>query len=173
MKFKTTVMEIMRKNVRKVNIDDTIEKAANIMKNDRIGSVIVTDGDVVAGILTTSDIVYKYVAQKKGTVVSDIMSSNIIKIYPDKTIEEAAQIMVKNNIEKLPVFDNDNMVGIVTSNDILKIEPALIEVLIERMKIGGSIRKKDRVDYSVCEVCENYSENLKEVDGIYKCPDCR
>lgn len=174
MKFSVQVKDVMKKNIKTVNIDDTIEKAAVIMKKEKIGSVVVLDSDVLMGIVTTSDIVYKHVAGKTGSVVADIMSTSLVKISPEKTIEDAAHMMVKNNIEKLLVFDNEKLVGIITATDILRVEPALFEILLERMKIGNlKTRRETQADYVQCEICGNYAENIEEIDGIYKCRKCR
>lgn len=173
MKYKVLVREVMRKNVRYVAPDDRLEKAANIMKNEGIGSVLVMDKDKLVGILTTSDIVYKHVAGKKGKFVKDIMTKDVITISPNATIEDAAMLLSKNKIEKLPVFDKGKLVGIITATDILKIEPALFEILIERMKIGKREKIKKEIDYGQCERCGNYSSDLEEVDGELLCEECR
>ena len=60
----------------------------------------------------------------------------LVRVSPDKTIEEAARIMVEKGIEKLLVFEMDRLAGIITNNDILRIEPALVEIMLERLKFG-------------------------------------
>lgn len=172
MKFNVLVKEVMRRNIKGIDVSDPIEKAARLMKKYRIGSVLVMSGKKVAGILSTRDIVYKHVAIGKGKLAKDIMSTNLIKISPDKTIEEAARLMASKKIEKLPVFDSDKLVGIITVNDILKVEPELFDILLERMKIGA-VRSAAETEFAQCEVCGNYSDDVKEVDGVYTCAECR
>jgi len=166
------VKDIMTKNIKSVDVSDSIERAARIMKQYRVGSVLVMSGKKAAGILSTRDIVYKHTATGKGKVAKDIMSRNLVKISPNKTIEEAARLIVSKKVEKLPVFDKDRLVGIITNNDILRVEPALFDILLERMKMGAS-RPRLETDFAQCEVCGNYSDDVKEVDGVYTCAECR
>ena len=84
MKFSVSVGEIMTSAVQTIDMNDTVEKAAKIMKENNIGSVVVMGEKNVKGIITSSDIVNKYVAERKGDLVKDIMSSEIVKISPGK-----------------------------------------------------------------------------------------
>jgi len=173
MKYNVLVREVMKKNVKCVAPDDRVEKAANIMKKEDIGSVLVMDKYNLVGILTTTDIVYKYVAGKSGKFVRDIMTKDVVRISPNITIEEAAMLLSKKKIKKLPVFDKGKLVGIITATDILKIEPALYEILLERMRIGSKQKIKREIDYGQCERCGNYTSDLIEIEGEQICEDCR
>jgi CBS domain-containing protein len=139
MKYTVLVGEVMRTDVKKIDMGEPIEKAARIMKNENIGSVIVVGDKNIKGIVTATDIVYKHVADKKGKTVSDIMTKNPVTISPEKTIEEAAGLMVEKGIEKLLVFDKNKLVGIITNNDILRVEPALFNILLEQVKMGSKV----------------------------------
>jgi len=172
MRLNVLVREVMKKTVKAVDMNDSIDKAATMMKDNRIGSVVVIGEKNVKGILTTRDIVYKHVALGHGKNASDIMTKDLITIAPDKTIEDAARLMVKKGIEKLLVFDNGKMVGIITSTDILTIEPALFEILLERMKIGGGSNREDQVEFEQCDRCKKYSDEIEEVNGAYLCKEC-
>jgi predicted transcriptional regulator len=171
MKLNIVVGDIMTKTIKRIDVNDAVEKAAQIMRDENIGSVVVMGEKNVKGIITTTDIVRKYVASKNGDRASDIMSTEIITISPSETIEEAARKMVKYNIEKLLVFDKDHLVGIVTNNDIIKVEPAIVEILLEKMKMGKTVQEDDEV--TECEGCGNYSDDIKEVSGQYMCEECR
>ena len=162
MRFSALVGEVMKKEIKKIDMNEPIEKAAQIMRNERIGSVVVTGERSIKGIITTSDIVYKYVASKIGHTVKDIMSTDLVTIEPSRTIEEAANLMVKNNIEKILVFDGGRIVGIITNNDILRVEPALYEILLERMGMTAAER---------CESCG--SDAAVCVNGRFLCRVCR
>lgn len=172
MKLSVLVGDVMTKDVRRVDMNDPVEKAAKIMRDNHIGSVVVMGEKHVKGIVTTTDIVYKYVANKMGTRVSDVMSENLVTIEPSATIEEAARKMVKHSIEKLLVFDSDHFVGIITNNDIIKVEPAIVEILLEKMKMGAPNPRGD-IPVAECESCGNYSDSIEEADGVYLCADCR
>jgi CBS domain-containing protein len=172
MKLNVLVGEVMTRSIKHVDMNDHVEKAAKIMKDEKIGSVVVMGDRHVKGIVTTTDIVYKYVAGKMGNSVADVMSSELIKIAPSATIEEAARTMVKNSVEKLLVFDSDKLVGIITNNDIIRVEPAIVEIMLERMKMGAAPGRGD-IPVTECESCGNYADNIEEVDGVYLCADCR
>ena len=171
MRFNAIVGEVMKTDIKCVEPGESIEKAAQIMRTHKIGSVVVKDKNV-HGIVTTSDIVYKHVAEKKGHVVNDVMTTDLITISPSMSIEDAARLMVKKKIEKLLVFDKGKMVGIITNNDIISIEPALFEILLERIKMGGT-PQSDMSDYAQCESCNNYSDSVEEIDGEYICGECK
>lgn len=178
MRFNAVVGEVMNKNVRTVSMDTPISDVAKIMRDNRIGSVMVIGEKNVKGILTMSDIVHKHIADGIGKVASDIMSVNVISIAPNITVEAAAKIMVEKKIEKLPVFDKGRLVGIITNNDVIRIEPALIEILIEKMKVGLTSKEPTEFDNipfgeSQCEICGNYTDDVEEVGGVWTCSHCR
>lgn len=173
MKYEAYVRDVMNTNVKTVDITDSIQKAAQIMQQFRIGSVIVTGDKNIKGIVTAEDIVYKYVARDEGETVSDIMTRDPITITPDKRLGDAAELMAEKKIKKLPVLENGRIVGIVTASDIVKIEPALHEILLEQLKITrpGSPEPPAGGMFQ-CEMCGNYSDEVQEIDGVWICPDC-
>lgn len=173
MKLGVLVGEIMQKNIKTAGMDEQIMNAARMMKEEKIGSVVVMGGKHVKGIITTSDIVYKHVAEGTGKTVSDIMTTDLVIISPDKTIEEAARLLVSKGVEKLLVFDAGKLVGIITANDILRVEPALVEILMELLKAGRRGVNEEDFEFHECEVCGNYSDDIEESDGVYTCKGCR
>ena len=174
MKFKALVKEVMRTDVITIDIEDSIENAAKLMKKHKIGSLIVTGAKKIKGIITVEDIVYKHIAEKRGNKVNEIMSENLVTIDPTKSIEEASSIMVENKIKKLPVMEGEKLVGIVTASDIIRVEPVLYEVLLERLKIGGKTFKTGSAGGPIdqCEVCSNFGDDIREIDGVWVCPEC-
>lgn len=176
MRFSALVGEVMKTDIKKVDLEESIENAARIMRDERIGSVVVTGEKNVKGIVTTSDIVYKHVAGGSTGKVKDVMTTDMITIDPRTNIEEAARLMVEKGIEKLLVFDAGRLVGIITNNDIIRVEPALFEVLVERLKAGlhkgsGMIEEEDG-SMSICESCGNMSESLQDIEGRSLCSQC-
>jgi CBS domain-containing protein len=141
------VKEVMNRNVKTVRPEDTVKDAAKIMNEHRIGSLVVVSGTgEVVGILTERDILTDVVATGKSAdevKISEIMTPNIITITPEKTLEEAADLMTANKIKKLPVVEHGRLVGIVTATDLMAYEKDLIEkvsvlLAISPMKnIGG------------------------------------
>lgn len=174
MKFEATIREVMNNEVKTVDIGETIQRAAQIMSNFRIGSVIVMGDKNIKGIVTAEDIVYKHVANSQGQSVSDIMTRDPITISPDKKIEDASMIMTQKKIKKLPVIENGKIIGIITASDIVKIEPALHEILLEQLKISrpGSNDSPQSAQVYQCEMCGNYSDEVQELDGVWICSEC-
>jgi predicted transcriptional regulator len=126
------VGEVMANNVIVSSPNETIYECAQKMANRRISSLIVVDGLSVIGIITEQDIARKVVAKglkAQSTRVNMIMSNIITSIDPNKEIQDAIQIMGNNEIKHLPVIENEKLVGIITSKDIVAIEPVLMEML--------------------------------------------
>jgi CBS domain-containing protein len=121
------VKEIMVQDPLTVDSERTVREAALAMDRSGIGCVLVTtrqDGKEKAiGIVTERDLVRK-VLTLEGHVsdlrVKDIMSSPLIVVDPNATIEEAAKVMEHNRVRRLPVVDENGLIGIVTVSDLAK-----------------------------------------------------
>ncbi|MEE9564640.1 MAG: CBS domain-containing protein [Candidatus Hydrothermarchaeaceae archaeon] len=114
----------MTRNVKTIASGDTIEAAAETMKKNRIGCLVVVDKDKPIGIITERDIAYKLVAKGKGgdTKVKKVMSKNLKTVKEDKSLTDAAKLMVAHVIRRLPVVKDGKLVGIITIDDIMKSE---------------------------------------------------
>lgn len=133
----------MTNKVVTVPFGKTILEVAKLMKKNGIGSVIVVEdneGKHAKGIITERDIVYKLLA--KGTdpykaKVEDVMSRPLRVVKPDTTIEEAAKAMRENKVKRLPVVNDDNeLIGILSEGDIMKIFPVVVDLIEERAAIS-------------------------------------
>jgi len=115
------IKDIMTGSVVSLDANDTVQRAADIMKEYNVGSVPVCDEGNVVGIITDRDIALKCVAVGKNSQtqgVREIMSSNPVVGRPNMEVEDAARIMSERQIRRLPVVDNDNLVGIVSLGDL-------------------------------------------------------
>ncbi len=114
------VKEIMTTDVRTVTSNDTVASAASLMQQVNVGSVPVLDNNKVVGIITDRDIVVRNVAkgQDPNMKVSSVMTTNIAYATPDMDVHKVADIMAQNQIRRLPVVDNDKLVGIVAIGDL-------------------------------------------------------
>jgi CBS domain-containing protein len=114
------LQNIMTDNVTTVQPNSTVNEAAQIMKNLNIGSVPVCEGSKPVGIITDRDITIRNVAEGENTniPVNKIMSKNIVSATPDMTVDEATKIMADNQIRRLPIIDNGNILGIVSLGDL-------------------------------------------------------
>ncbi len=119
----TFVNQVMSKNVLTVDKSASLQEAAEKMSKLNIGCVIVTDGTNPLGIVTERDFVTKVVAEGRPlfTEISEVMSSPLITIDHEETIWEASEMMKVKGIHKLPVKENEQIIGIVTTTDIVKI----------------------------------------------------
>ncbi len=117
------VKDIMSKNVISIDVTMTVKDAASMMNDAKIGSIIITKENTPVGILTERDFVTRIAGEEKqlATPLSEVMSKPLLSISPDKTVWEAAEIMKNSEIHKVVVQDGNNLVGIVTATDLIKI----------------------------------------------------
>ena len=113
------IRDVMTKNPRCVSPEDTIQNAARIMRDEDTGVVpVVQDGRAV-GILTDRDIVVRAVADGElNRRIRDIVSGDVVTARPDMSTKEAAQLMSEHQVRRLPVVENDRLVGIVSIGDL-------------------------------------------------------
>jgi len=125
------VKEVMNRAVKTVRSTDTVKSAAQLMNESEVGSLVVVSGTgEVIGIVTERDILIDVVATGKSAddlKVEDIMTKELVTVSPDNSLEEAADLMTKNKIKKLPVVVGGKLVGIVTATDLIAYENKLIE----------------------------------------------
>ena len=141
----TFVNQIMSKNVLTADKSTSLQDAAQKMNELNIGSVIVTENEKPVGILTERDFVTKVAAEGRPlfTEVSEVMSSPLITIDPEETIWEASEMMKEKLIHKLPVKENDQIIGIVTTTDIVKISSVGSDSEMRRICDQIIMRMKD------------------------------
>jgi CBS domain-containing protein len=116
-----TVEEIMTSNPRTVNVDDTVLEAAQVMRDNDIGDVIVVEDGQLTGILTDRDVVVRAVAEGRdaeSTTVGDISTTGIQALEPDASVDDALRTMREHDIRRLPVVKNRRPVGIISLGDL-------------------------------------------------------
>lgn len=121
------VKDVMTKSLATLTPEDTVERAAQLMREYNIGSLPVCDGDKVIGIITDRDITLRSTAEGENSqrqTVRDIMSSNPVIVSPEIEAREAARIMSERQIRRLPVVEDNSLVGILSLGD-LSVEPNL------------------------------------------------
>lgn len=119
----TFVKDVMIDDLASLDSSTSIRDAAKLMDEKNIGCIIVTKNQLPIGILTERDFVKRIAAKEKPLTapLEDVMSSPLIEIEPNETVWEAAQIMKVNNIHKLPVRKDNQIIGIITTTDLIKI----------------------------------------------------
>lgn len=101
----------------------TVKDAAIMMADTNVGCVVITRGNAPIGILTERDFVKRIVSEERdlSTPLADVMSFPLIAVDSEDTVWEAAEIMKRNKIHKVPVEDQGKLVGIITATDIVKL----------------------------------------------------
>ncbi len=114
--------EIMTPSVETVRPDSPLREAAQKMKSLDVGSLPVCDNRKLLGILTDRDITIRAVAEGRdpaATKVKDTMTPELIYCFDDQSLEEAAQLMERHQIRRLPILDRSHdLVGIVSLGDL-------------------------------------------------------
>ena len=119
---KTWVKEVMSNSIVSVDSSVTATNAAKMMEDTGVGAVIVLENNLPVGIVTDRDLAIKITAHSYpiDTPIRRIMSSPLISIDPNSDLWVASDLMSTRNIRKLPVIDDDKVVGILTSSDLVK-----------------------------------------------------
>ena len=119
----TFVKDIMNRAVITIDGSMSVQEAAQMMTDANVGCVIVTKNDNPVGIITERDFVTKIAAEGRPlfTDVCEVMSLPLTTISPDDTVWDAAEIMRVKGIHKLPVREGNEIVGIITTTDFVKI----------------------------------------------------
>src|SRR5688572_26266535 len=114
------IREVMTPNPRTVSPNDSIQNAACIMRDEDAGAVPVVDNGRAIGIVTDRDIVVRVVAEggQLNGPVRDIVTSALVSATPEMSTREAAELMSEHQIRRLPVVENDRLVGIVSIGDL-------------------------------------------------------
>jgi signal-transduction protein with cAMP-binding, CBS, and nucleotidyltransferase domain len=170
---KVPVREIMRTNPKTIDYHATVEKAAQKMcSKDPSGSCIVLKENIAVGIVTEQDINCKVVARDlrpSEVHVNEIMTSPLITITTDKTVEEAAHLMIRNRVRRLPIVNDKGIViGIVSVRDIVAVNTEINELMSELIVIN----KAFEFSSGMCSRCGKMSDELVSADGSLICPDC-
>ena len=130
---KITVKEIMTKDLTVVSPTERLVHARRLMIESKVGRLPVVDEDKLVGMVTSKDLMRAFIdfrkkvpekyqkSQIKDVLVEDIMSSNPVVTSKDATISEVAEIMMETGYNGLPVVDGDELVGIITQTDILRL----------------------------------------------------
>lgn len=121
----TVATVIARKTLAPVSVapGSSVLQALELMAEKNIGSVIVMENGQYKGIITERDYSRKIVLKGKSsteTRVEEIMSTDLPAVKPSDTIEHCMELMTRQNIRYMPVFDGDRLTGIISMSDVVK-----------------------------------------------------
>ena len=176
------VKDVMSSPAVTVPEDAPVDKTAQLMSNDRLGCIIVTSKDGKAlGIITESDLVRRVLAKNirpSKLTAKEVMSTPLITVDPDEVLTETARRMSKLDVRRLGVMYKGNLVGIISSKDILAVTPELLENMQEKVRIERETEVDEESSESAplagyCERCGSWSDNLDEVEGTNLCEECQ
>ncbi len=174
------VKDVMSSPVITVDENSKVDKVAQLMEAQRLGCIIVTGKDSrPAGIITERDLVTRVLAKNNmpsKLVAKDVMTSPLITISPSETLSNAARQMSRLNVRRLGVVYKGDLVGIISSKDVLAITPELIETIQEKTRIESG-NTEEMLEHpplaGYCDRCAQWSSRLKETEGEFLCEDCR
>src|SRR4030043_1823914 len=119
-------------------------KVARLMDENEVGAVVVTNKEgKPLGIITEKDLVIRVLSKNlapDAVKAKEIMTTPLVTIEPEATISDAARRMTRLDIRRLGVIYKGNLLGIISSKDILGVMPELIEIMQERSRIEGEAR---------------------------------
>lgn len=118
------IEDIMTTKVQTLRGADTLQQAAAAMQNHNIGSMPVINDQGVVGIVTDRDLVIRGLASgtdPASATVSNLMSSQVVYATPDMDVSEAADLMSRHRIRRLPVLEGGRLVGIVSMADVARV----------------------------------------------------
>ena len=176
------VKDVMTSPVITTEEEASANKVAKLMFDNKVGCVVVTNkAGKPLGIVTERDLVVRVLATNVDpctTTAKSFMTSPLVTVDPEATITDAAKRMSRLDIRRLAVLYKDNLVGIISSKDMLDVMPELLEIMQERTRIEGATGPENEEAEEAplsgyCDRCGVYSENLKDVNGQNLCEDCR
>ena len=143
-----SLKDVIVEEVITVKPDTKVKDAVKLMNENEIGCLVVKKNGKPIGIITERDILKKIVCQSKNPEqvrVLEVMSEPLVVGKVDMDLEEAARLMLKRNVKKLPIVEGEKLVGLITLTDIVRVdhvEDMLIEIIKQLRKDGWNPPKR-------------------------------
>lgn len=135
-----TVKDLLNKGVSStvvVTPTDTVYRALQLMAENNVGAVMVSEAGRMVGIFTERDYCRKIILMGRSslnTPIAEIMTKKMISVRPDQTLEECLELMTRYHIRHLPVQDGEKLIGIVSMRDVMQMIISVKEDRIERLE---------------------------------------
>lgn len=142
-----TVKQLLDKKgneIHAVSPDATVFDAIKLMSERGVGALLVMQDNLLTGVISERDYTRKVILKGRSsssTTVQEIMTSNIITLTPDSSVDQCMVLMNENQIRHLPIVDDGRVIGVVTIMDVIKNILSEKEFIIEQMELyiaGGS-----------------------------------
>jgi CBS domain-containing protein len=115
------VRDVMTPSVRVASPSQSLAEAADVMKDEDVGSVPVVDDGRLVGILTDRDIVIRAVAERRdpqAVKVDEVASRELVTVEPEQDLDEALTLMARHQVRRLPVVEGGQLVGMIAQADV-------------------------------------------------------
>lgn len=180
METELPVKEIMTRDVVTVDLRASCVDVARRMLEHGIGGIIVTDGGYPVGIVTERDLVRTVISHNRrpsSLQARDVMTSPLITIHSLESVKDAMRKMFTLRIRRLPVVENNRLVGIVTDTDLLVVSAQMGEIFTELIQMDSERfspvpGEEEVITHGICEECGGLSEKIVFSNGKYLCEDC-
>ncbi len=129
------VKEVMTKDLITLEPDASILDAAQLMKKFNVGTILIAQNDKLTGILTDRDIVLRLIAENidcQDAKLKDFMSQSPVSVSSNEDIKFVADMMAEHQIKRLPITENNKLVGIVTLGDLSMVAPEQAQEVLEQ-----------------------------------------
>lgn len=123
MNFVTEILKTKGREVWTVSPDSTVYDALQVMADKNVGALMVLERDEVVGVFSERDYARKVILKgkaSKDTLVREIMSTELVWVRPDQTIEVCMNLMTNKRIRHLAVLDEGRLVGVISIGDVVK-----------------------------------------------------
>ena len=176
------VREIMTSDPITIDKDIKISDAAKKMVELDVGSLIVMDGHNPIGILTERDMVKKIISKNvnpDSLSLTKVMTTPLITLNGDEDMQKAIDLMLKMHIRRVPIVEDQKLVGLVTDTDLVSVSVEMGNIFSELVNMhrerGISTGREipEIITRGVCENCGKYSDNLDYFNGSLMCEYCR
>ncbi len=120
-----------------VNSDATVYNALELMAAENVGALLVMDGDQIKGVISERDYARKVIIEGRSsleTQVKKIMTTKVLYISPDKTVEEGLALMSDRHCRHLPVLEDNRLIGMVSIGDLVSANVAEKEFMISQLE---------------------------------------
>ncbi len=179
------VSDLMTREPLSTSPDTNLLECARKMVKKNTGSLLLVEKNRLVGIISRHDILWALIKQSKANLenikAKDISPKKILTIKPSATLDEAIKKMKMSKFERLPVVDENNLVGIITVKDILNFHPEIYPELEEfakireeskKLKLIEKAREKNPSREGICEECGN-QDVLYKFNGMLVCESCK
>lgn len=115
-----TVREVMSTDVEYCTPLDNVYEVAVKMRDLDVGAIPIVENEQLIGLITDRDLVVRGIAEKRSgsNQVTNVMTDNLITISPDTNVEEAARLMARHQVRRLPVVESGRLIGMLSLGDL-------------------------------------------------------